>query len=296
MIAHLASGIRPQAAYAFSLDPAFPAGTRGLPRVFHWSGWKRRHWPAEVIRPGILLYGFDKRTRTLSVLLRVERGGTFTYRSRPEFSRRVRELTGIAPSTADPYWPTLPILKKGNPCTGIVVKCQAMRQVQIPWRGRFNRLGWERVIVAPFERLGADIGNPSPMRCAFETTRVLRDTAVTRYLKRLHRDTCQVCRKTLRLFDGTAYSEAHHLRPLGKPHNGPDIPPNVIVVCPNCHALCDMGGIQLSASRLRSRPGHEVDPRFLRYHNSRVCGIRGGPPEPPIETDAKGRRGSSASR
>jgi len=58
MAAHLANRIRPQAAYAFSLDLPLPTGTRDLPA--HWSGWKRRYWPAAVIRPGILLYGLNR--------------------------------------------------------------------------------------------------------------------------------------------------------------------------------------------------------------------------------------------
>jgi hypothetical protein len=264
---------RLQAAYAITLDPNAPRDPRGLPRIFRWSGWKRRQWPAEVIRPGLLLYGFDKRTRRLAVLLKVLRGGTFMYRSLGEFSRRVHALTGLSPSTDDPYWPTLPA-GTARPCTGVVVRCRAVKRVDIRWHGRFHRLGWMRLGGGPLEPLAADIGNPSPRRAAFQTTRILRDTGVIRFLKRLHNDTCQLCRTTLRLPDGTRYSEGHHLRPLGAPHSGPDIPGNVVVVCPNCHALCDMGAIRLSRSRIRSRPGHRVGTQFLTYHNVRVFGAK----------------------
>jgi hypothetical protein len=154
--------------------------------------------------------------------------------------------------------------------------------------GRLGRVKWQ---LAPrrysmFARhldsatgtaVGADIGNISPGRVRFQITRVVRDTEVTRSLKKLHRNTCQLCRRALYLPDRTKYSEAHHIRPLGKPHNGPDIAANVIVVCPNCHALCDIGGIQLSAPGLRARPGHEVGAEFLEYHNSQIFGVRSWP-------------------
>src|SRR2546427_2405003 len=133
---------RLQAAYAITLDPNAPRDPRGLPRIFRWSGWKRRQWPAEVIRPGLLLYGFDKRTRRLAVLLKVLRGGTFTYRSLGEFSRRVRALTRLSPSTDDPYWPTLPAATRARPRTGGVVRCRAGKRVDIPRHGRLHKLRW----------------------------------------------------------------------------------------------------------------------------------------------------------
>ena len=44
---------------------------------------------------------------------------------------------------------------------------------------------------------------------------------------------------------GEYMSEVHHIRPLGK-HDGADIIENMIVVCPNHHAMFDRGAITIS--------------------------------------------------
>jgi predicted restriction endonuclease len=41
------------------------------------------------------------------------------------------------------------------------------------------------------------------------------------------------------------YAEAAHIRPLGTPHNGPDAPSNMIVLCPNHHLQFDRGVISI---------------------------------------------------
>jgi hypothetical protein len=109
-----------------------------------------------------------------------------------------------------------------------------------------------------------------PSRVVATTYRILRDTAVARKLKADHEYRCQICDTTIRLPDGTRYAEVHHLRPLGSPHDGPDVRENMVVLCPNHHAMCDYRVIRLSAQRLRPIAGHLVDPKFIAYHNHRV--------------------------
>ena len=48
-------------------------------------------------------------------------------------------------------------------------------------------------------------------------------------LKRLHNFECQFpgCGFVLNLPKGGRYIEAHHLKPLGAPHEGPDSPENL---------------------------------------------------------------------
>ena len=98
-------------------------------------------------------------------------------------------------------------------------------------------------------------------------SRIIRDSRKVRALKKLHDNVCQVCKRRMTFPDGTAYSEVHHLKPLGKPHNGPDTERNMIVVCPWCHALLDFGACQLSAEEL-SQSKHAIASEFIAYSNS----------------------------
>lgn len=119
------------------------------------------------------------------------------------------------------------------------------------------------------------LGEDSPTRLRRETYRILRDTRLARQVKLIHRSSCQLCGLSISLPNGEAYAEAHHLRPLGRPHDGPDVPGNVVVVCPNHHAMLDYGCIRLDASQLAKASGHAVDVRFIEYHNSVIVGSSG---------------------
>ena len=102
--------------------------------------------------------------------------------------------------------------------------------------------------------------------------RIIRDTALTKRIKALHKNTCQLCGFRIELRNGGFYSEAHHIQPLGEPHNGPDLASNVIVLCPNHHAICDYGAMLLDLRQIRSHPSHEIDERFIDYHNRIIVG------------------------
>lgn len=125
---------------------------------------------------------------------------------------------------------------------------------------------------APATPKAVDIpdGNAEPERARTTTYRVLRDTPLARSLKLLHNDECQICGKSIKLGDGKTYSEAHHIRPLGGPHHGPDTPGNILVLCPNHHVMLDFGTIPLSLRGLRIAPGHEVSQESVNYHNQKV--------------------------
>ncbi len=96
--------------------------------------------------------------------------------------------------------------------------------------------------------------------------RIVRDTAIARELKLLHRDICQICGETIKLLDGT-YSEAHHIRPLGSPHNGGDTRDNIVVVCPSCHVRLDYFSIELPPGFLDASL-HAISKANLDYHNA----------------------------
>jgi hypothetical protein len=67
--------------------------------------------------------------------------------------------------------------------------------------------------------------------------RVLRDTALALKIKHMHNYSCQICNETITLAGGRRYVEAHHIQPLGTPHDGPDCEENIICVCPNHHVM-----------------------------------------------------------
>lgn len=111
--------------------------------------------------------------------------------------------------------------------------------------------------------------------------RIVRSSSVVRSIKQMYKFSCQICAGTL-IGPTGPYAEGAHIKPLGKPHNGPDIPENVLCLCPNCHVLFDIGGIAVEANldvidhlgesfagrRLRTAPDHKINPEFLAYHRS----------------------------
>lgn len=111
---------------------------------------------------------------------------------------------------------------------------------------------------------------PPAERIETTTSRILRDTRLSNRVKALHNYECQLCGCTLPLADGSRYAEGHHVQPLGAPHNGPDVLGNIICVCPNHHAACDLGAIKLIQHELQRAGGHVVDQRYIAYHNSKI--------------------------
>lgn len=115
-------------------------------------------------------------------------------------------------------------------------------------------------------------GVAEPEKVYALTYRVLRDTPLARKIKVLHGDRCQLCGNTVQISPNKTYSEAHHIIPLGSPHNGPDIPENIVVLCPNHHVLCDYGAIQLDRLKIRTVKGHLISDSSIEYHNTKIYG------------------------
>jgi len=107
-------------------------------------------------------------------------------------------------------------------------------------------------------------------RVQVQTSRIVRDTEIVRCLKTLYSNSCQICGKPMRAESGWTYSEGHHIRPLGKPHDGPDISPNILILCPNHHAMCDYGQIRLNFDEIVICEGHPLGREFLEYHNRNI--------------------------
>lgn len=118
----------------------------------------------------------------------------------------------------------------------------------------------------------ADVGQlPKPLRRANIVSRIVRDSALVRSLKALHADRCQICGIVLRAADGSRYSEGHHLRPLGGDHAGPDVAENIIIVCPNDHALLDLGWIRVDPATLSGTEIRQIGAEYVTYHNDVVA-------------------------
>lgn len=124
-------------------------------------------------------------------------------------------------------------------------------------------------------QLAFDIEEPvRPDVSRVEVTRIIRDTVLTRKLKTIHDNQCQICGYAIRLSNGKGYSEAHHIQPLGGDHKGPDIAENILILCPNHHAECDLGAIKLDIGKLRFHPEHRVKSKYIDYHNSTIHGSK----------------------
>ncbi|MET9967380.1 YDG/SRA domain-containing protein [Streptomyces sp. NPDC006356] len=112
--------------------------------------------------------------------------------------------------------------------------------------------------------------------------RLIRSVATSRRVKKLYGGECQLCGRRLLGPDGEAHSQGAHIRPLGKPHNGPDVEQNILCVCPNCHVRLDIGAVVVAPDwsivvraamfgevllpKLKTKGWHRVHPDYIRYH------------------------------
>lgn len=114
-----------------------------------------------------------------------------------------------------------------------------------------------------------------------EILRVVRDSKISRDLKSLYENKCQICGKSIHL-KNYDYSEVHHIKPLGKKHDGPDTMDNMIVLCPNHHVEFDYGAIaidpqtltiihkeknsHINGKKITLLENYQLNPEFLQYH------------------------------
>lgn len=145
------------------------------------------------------------------------------------------------------------------------------------WQFRLEKIE-DKVDLTVHDKATPPPGNHTPGRRATTTQRIIRTTAVSEWVKRRHKHTCQVCRVSLKAANVHGYAEGAHIRPLAPPDSGPDVAENILCLCPNHHILLDMGGITIDDdSTVRDRAGnkiatlrkvrrHTVDPQYLEYH------------------------------
>lgn len=137
------------------------------------------------------------------------------------------------------------------------------QMVQSNYRGLFANIP---AVPAPVAK---DFPDGLPERIKQTTYRLVRDTAISREIKRLYEFRCQICGVRLEIEPGVFHAEAHHIQPLGGIHKGPDVRENILCLCPNHHALFDYFAIQLDPATLRLNK-HPLGQTFIAYHNNRV--------------------------
>lgn len=108
-------------------------------------------------------------------------------------------------------------------------------------------------------------------------SRIVRDTYISNKVKVLYGFSCQVCGLKINTPKGP-YAEGAHIKPLGKPHNGPDLMSNILCLCPNHHLMFDRGVFVINDDlslngidgRLLVHPDHDVNLRYIEYHRNNL--------------------------
>jgi len=200
-----------------------------------------------MLRPGIRVYRVDTETRRLVVLPEVTRGGSFPYRSKTSFSRKVRELTGRSPDPREPYGSRLPSASSAQrPCTGLALRWKVVKRVSIPLDVRFKQLGWLRLTGSGSWVEGVGLqeqfleGDRYVRRhLLVERSRRLRSRSIAYWGERLGELRCLAC--GFSFADrygalGAGFIEMHHDRPLSQGRRATRVtdlkPP-----CANCHRM-----------------------------------------------------------
>jgi len=124
-----------------------------------------------------------------------------------------------------------------------------------------------------------DLPEP-PQHCDAQVSRIIRDTPLARNLKSLYNSTCQVsgCDFRAEPTPNTFHIEVHHIQPLGGGHAGLDIQANMLVLCPNHHAMFDFGiPCFLSPKRIKIADNehdlivrHGLSAESIAYHNNKL--------------------------
>ena len=118
----------------------------------------------------------------------------------------------------------------------------------------------------------------SPGRTARLVSTIDRDPALAEAVKELHGYRCQISGTRIDTPSGP-YAEAAHIRPLGRPHDGPDALSNLLCLCPNDHIRLDRGVLVITEElevasaasnevlgSLITDEDHWIDPALIGYH------------------------------
>ncbi|MFB7912848.1 HNH endonuclease [Streptomyces sp. NPDC056061] len=126
-------------------------------------------------------------------------------------------------------------------------------------------------------------GGGSAKRRTVTSSQPDRDQRLVEHIKMMYKHACQVCGSRVET-RYSHYSEAAHIRGVGKPHNGPDELSNLLCLCPNHHVEFDRLAIYIDEDwsvrrnstgdilfELRRHADHVINKKHLRYHRG-LCG------------------------
>ena len=116
------------------------------------------------------------------------------------------------------------------------------------------------------------------------TNRLKRNPKISEKIKQLYDYRCQVCNVLLETPSGPIAIGAH-IKPLGRPHSGPDVKENLLCLCPNHHDQFDALAFSIEPSirkivglndfedkSLNVDKKHMLGEEFLRHHWERWAG------------------------
>ena len=154
-----------------------------------------------------------------------------------------------------------------------VVRCfQRPENGRVVWRFQLDKLHQPRATEISVQA--------TPARHLLTLDRIIRDAALAERIKRIHSFACQICGESLMSPNGP-YAEAAHIRPLGRPDDGPDVQENILCLCPNHHKLLDNGGIivdenwqvirlpdEVPIGELKRSKRHRLPQEYLLWHRA----------------------------
>lgn len=131
------------------------------------------------------------------------------------------------------------------------------------------------------KRLQAPAGNQTPALSISTVQRVVRNSAVSQWIKTHYDFTCQICGTQIQTPSGP-YAEGAHIRPVGGEHAGRDVIENLLCLCANCHIRFDKGSLYLDSGYvvdrvsgqselLLTKPPHQIDQKSAAYHRDRFA-------------------------
>lgn len=144
------------------------------------------------------------------------------------------------------------------------------------------KLANEKSYISPGE---SDV-NVETTRVSVTSTRIIRETKIAKEIKELYGYACQVCGDVIDLPTGSKYAEAAHIKPLGRPHNGPDTISNLLCLCPNHHLMFDKycysidpDNFELAglSGSLRVTNEHYINKDCITYHYVNYLSHKGNP-------------------
>lgn len=126
----------------------------------------------------------------------------------------------------------------------------------------------------PIDSPKSDVENETE-RVEYTATRIVRETKLAKQIKEMYDYRCQVCGEQINLPTGNKYAEGAHIRPLGRPHNGPDVIENLLCLCPNHHLMFDKYCYTINPTTLELEGldgslhvinDHDVNRDHIKYH------------------------------